>query len=130
MKKPKIIICCPADTTPVEKNAIREAAEKLGAKKVYLEEEPKVAAIGAGMDISKPNANMVLDIGGGTTDIAILSLNDIVSSSSVKVAGNAMDQDIIRYIREKYKLLIGEPTAEDIKINFANIYKGSRNSIK
>ena len=124
--RPRVLICCPTNITPVEKNAIIEAAERTGARKVYIEEEPKVAAIGAGMDISKPNANMVLDIGGGTTDIAILSLNDIVSSSSVKVAGNAMDQDIIRYIREKYKLLIGEPTAEDIKINFANIYKPSK----
>ena len=89
---------------------------------MYIEEEPKVAAIGAGMDISKPTANMVIDIGGGTTDIAILSLNDIVSSASVRIAGNVFDQDIIKYIREKYKLLIGERTAEDIKINFANIF--------
>lgn len=124
--RPRILICCPTNITPVEKNAIKEAAERTGARKVYIEEEPKVAAIGAGMDISKPTANMVLDIGGGTTDIAILSLNGIVSSSSVKIAGNALDQDIIKYIREKYKLLIGEKTAEDIKINFANIYKPSK----
>ena len=83
--RPRILICCPTNITPLEKNAIIEAAERTGARKVYIEEEPKVAAIGAGMDISKPNANMVLDIGGGTTDIAILSLNDIVSSSSVKI---------------------------------------------
>lgn len=120
--RPRILICCPTNITPVEKNAIKEAAERTGARKVYIEEEPKVAAIGAGMDISKPTANMVLDIGGGTTDIAILSLNGIVSSASVRVAGNALDQDLIKYIREKYKLLIGEKTAEDIKINFANIY--------
>ena len=124
--RPRVLICCPTNITPVEKNAIIEAAERTGARKVYIEEEPKVAAIGAGMDISKPTANMVLDIGGGTTDIAILSLNGIVSSSSVKIAGNALEQDIIRYIREKYKLLIGEPTAEDIKINFANIYKPNK----
>ena len=110
----------------MEKNAIKEAAERTGARKVYIEEEPKVAAMGAGMDISKPTANMVLDIGGGTTDIAILSLNGIVSSASVKIAGNQLDQDIIKYIREKYKLLIGEKTSEDIKINFANIYKPSK----
>ena len=91
-KKPRIIICCPADTTPVEKNAIREAAEKLGAKKVYLEEEPKAAAIGVGLDISKPNGNMVIDIGGGTTDIAVLSLGGIVVSRSLKVAGNVFDK--------------------------------------
>ena len=120
--RPRILICCPTNITPVEKNAIKEAAERTGARKVYIEEEPKVAAIGAGMDISKPTANMVIDIGGGTTDIAILSLNDIVSSTSVRIAGNVFDQDIIKYIREKYKLLIGERTAEDIKINFANIF--------
>ncbi len=124
--RPRILICCPTNITPVEKNAIREAAERMGARKVYIEEEPKVAAIGVGMDISKPTANMVLDIGGGTTDIAVLSLNGIVSSSSIKVAGNSLNQDIIKYIREKYKLLIGEPTAEDIKINFANVYKTNK----
>ena len=124
--RPRILICCPTNITQVEKNAIKEAAERTGAKKVYIEEEPKVAAIGAGMDISKPTANMVLDIGGGTTDIAVLSLNGIVSSSSVKIAGNAIDNDIIKYIREKYKLLIGEKTAEDIKINFANVYKHNK----
>lgn len=121
--RPRILICCPTNITPVEKNAIKEAAERTGARKVYIEEEPKVAAIGAGMDISKPTANMVVDIGGGTTDIAILSLNDIVSSTSVRVAGNIFDQDIIKYIKEKYKLLIGERTAEDIKKNFASIFK-------
>ena len=120
--RPKILICCPTNITPVEKNAIIEAAERTGARKVYIEEEPKVAAIGAGMDISKPTANMVLDIGGGTTDIAILSLNGIVESESIRIAGNTLDKDIIKFIREKYKLLIGEQTAEDIKINFANIY--------
>lgn len=124
--RPRILICCPTNITPVEKNAIREAAEQAGARKVYIEEEPKVAAIGAGMDISKPTANMVLDIGGGTTDIAVLSLNGIVASSSIKTAGNTLDQDIIRYIKEKYKLLIGEQTAEDIKINFANVFKPSK----
>jgi rod shape-determining protein MreB len=124
--RPRILICCPTNITQVEKNAIKEAAERMGARKVYIEEEPKVAAIGVGMDITKPTANMVLDIGGGTTDIAVLSLNGIVSSASVKVAGNALNQDIIKYIREKYKLLIGEPTAEDIKINFANVHKASK----
>ena len=124
--RPRILICCPTNITQVEKNAIKEAAERMGARKVYIEEEPKVAAIGAGMDISKPTANMVLDIGGGTTDIAVLSLNGIVSSASIKVAGNSLNQDIIKYIKEKYKLLIGEPTAEDIKINFANVYNPSK----
>lgn len=124
--RPRILICCPTNITPVEKNAIKEAAERTGARKVFIEEEPKVAAIGAGMDISKPYANMVIDIGGGTTDIAILSMNGIVSSASVRIAGNVFDQDIIKYIRGKYKLLIGEKTAEDIKINFANVYKPSK----
>lgn len=121
--RPKILICCPTNITQVEKNAIKEAAERTGARKVYIEEEPKVAAVGAGMDISEPTANMVIDIGGGTTDVAILSLNGIVSSESIKVAGNVMDQDIIKYIKSKYKLLIGEKTAEEIKINFANVFK-------
>ena len=124
--KPRILICCPTNITQVEKNAIIEAAERTGARKVYIAEEPRVAAIGAGIDISKPSASMVLDIGGGTTDIAVLSLNGIASSSSIKVAGNDMDQEIIKYIREKYKLLIGEKTAEEIKINFANIYKPNK----
>ena len=124
--RPRILICCPTNITQVEKNAIKEAAERTGAKKVYIEEEPKVAAIGAGMNIKEAKANMVLDIGGGTTDIAILSMNGIVLSSSIKVAGNELDQEIIRYIRDKYKLLIGEKTAEDIKINFANVYKPSK----
>ncbi len=115
--KPNIIICCPSNITEVEKNAIREAAEKLGAKKVFVEEEPKVAAIGAGLEISKPFGSMVVDIGGGTTDIAVLSLGNIVSSASIKIAGNAFDESIIEYIKHKYKLLIGEKTAELIKIN-------------
>ena len=121
--RPRILICCPTNITPIERNAIREAAERMGARRVFIEEEPKVAAIGAGLDISKPSASMVIDIGGGTSDIAVLSLGDIVSSASIKIAGNQFDQDIIKYIREKYKLLIGEKTAEDIKINFANVYK-------
>lgn len=128
--KPRILICCPSNITSVEKNAIKEAAEKLGAKKVFLEEEPKVAALGAGMDISKPGANMVIDIGGGTTDIAILSLGGIVTSSSIKVAGNTFDSAIIEYIREKYKLLIGERTAEDIKLNLGSVYKGDKSNKK
>ena len=114
--KPTILICCPTNITQVEKEAIKEVAEVTGAKRVYIEEEPKVAAVGAGLDISKPNGSMVIDIGGGTTDIAILSLGDIVTSKSIKVAGNVFDQKIIDYIKEKYKLLIGERTSEKIKI--------------
>ncbi len=125
-RKPRIIICCPADTTAVEKNAIKEAAERLGAKKVYLEEEPKVAAIGVGLDISKPAGNMVIDVGGGTTDIAILSLGDIVTSKSLKVAGNVFDNDIKEYIKTKYKLLIGEKTAQNIKHTIGSVYNGDK----
>ena len=124
--RPRILICCPPNITQVEKNAIKEAAERTGAKKVYLEEEPKVAAIGAGMDISKPSGNMVIDIGGGTTDIAILSLGGIVTSSSIKVAGNVFDSDIIKYIKDKYKLLIGDRTAEEIKKKIGTINGGNK----
>lgn len=122
-KKPRIVICCPADTTPVEKNAIKEAAEKLGAKKVYLEEEPKAAAIGVGLDISKPNGNMIIDIGGGTTDIAVLSLGGIVVSRSLKIAGNVFDNDIKEYIKNKYRLLIGDKTASSIKHEIGSVYE-------
>ena len=124
LSRPRILICCPSNITPVEKNAIKEAAERTGAKKVYLEEEPKVAAIGAGMDISKPSGSMVVDIGGGTTDIAVLSLNGIVNSSSIKIAGNAFDSSIVKYIREKYKLLTGEVTAENIKFKIGSVIPG------
>ncbi|MBQ9854160.1 MAG: rod shape-determining protein MreB [Bacilli bacterium] len=126
-QRPRILICCPSNITQVEKNAIKEAAERTGARKVFLEEEPKVAAVGAGMDISKPSGNMVIDIGGGTTDIAILSLGGIVESSSIRIAGNAFDNDIIKYIKDKYKLLVGERTAEDIKISIGTVFPGSRN---
>ena len=125
--RPRILICCPSNITQVEKNAIKEAAERTGAKKVYLEEEPKVAAIGAGMDITKPSGNMVIDIGGGTTDIAILSLGGIVTSSSIKVAGNVFDSDIIKYIKDKYKLLIGDRTAEEIKVTVGTAFPGALN---
>ena len=126
-QRPRILICCPSNITQVEKNAIKEAAERTGAKKVFLEEEPKVAAIGAGMDISKPSGNMGIDIGGGTTDIAILSLGGIVESASIRVAGNAFDNDIIKYIKDKYKLLVGERTAEEIKITIGTVFPGNRN---
>ena len=122
-RKPNIIICCPTETTAVEKNALREAAERLGAKKVFIEEEPKVAAIGAGLDISKPNGNMIIDIGGGTTDIAILSLGDIVISKSLKIAGNVFDNDIKEYIKDKYKLLIGDRTSQNIKHEIGTVYR-------
>ena len=126
LSRPRILICCPSNITQVEKNAIKEAAERTGAKKVFIEEEPKVAAVGAGMDISKPSGNMVIDIGGGTTDIAILSLGGIVTSSSIKIAGNIFDADIMKYIKDKYKLLIGDRTAEEIKISIGTVYSGNK----
>ncbi len=124
--KPRILICCPSNITQVEKNAIKEAAERTGARKVFLEEEPKVAAVGAGLDISKPSGNMVIDIGGGTTDIAVLSLGDIVTSSSIKIAGNVFDSDIEKYIKDKYKLLIGDRTAEEIKLKIGTVFSGPK----
>ncbi|PWU67118.1 rod shape-determining protein [Gracilibacillus dipsosauri] len=127
LSKPRMLICCPTNITKVEQKAIREAAEKSGGKKVYLEEEPKIAAIGAGMEIFQPSGNMVVDIGGGTTDIAVLSMGDIVTAQSVKMAGDKFDSEILQYVKRKYKLLIGERTAEDIKINVATVFEGSRN---
>ena len=128
--KPRILICCPSNITGVEKQAIREAAERAGARKVFIEEEPKVAAIGAGIDISEPNGNMVIDIGGGTTDIAVLSLGGIVTSSSIKVAGNTFDSDIMKYIKNKYKLLIGDMTAESIKLKIGTVFSSKKNDDK
>lgn len=124
--KPRILICCPSNITQVEKNAIREVAERTGAKKVYVEEEPKVAAVGAGLDIGMPGGNMVIDIGGGTTDIAVLSLNGIVYSESIKVAGNTFDIDIVKYVKNKYKLLIGEVTAEQTKIKIGTVLDSNK----
>lgn len=125
--KPRMLICCPTNITKVEQKAIKEAAEKSGGKKVYLEEEPKVAAIGAGMDIFQPSGNMVVDIGGGTTDVAVLSMGDIVTSQSIKMAGDKFDMEILNYVKKEYKLLIGERTAEDIKIQVATVFPGARN---
>lgn len=124
---PRILICAPTNITSVEQKAIREAAERSGAKEVYMEEEPKAAAIGAGMDIFQPSGNMVVDIGGGTTDVAVLSMGDIVTSSSIKVAGDKFDLAIMKYIKSKYKLLIGERTSEDIKIRIATAFGDDRN---
>ncbi|GAA0289569.1 rod shape-determining protein MreB [Gracilibacillus halotolerans] len=126
MSKPRMLICCPTNITKVEQKAIKEAAEKSGGKKIYLEEEPKVAAIGAGMEIFQPSGNMVVDIGGGTTDVAVLSMGDIVTAESIKMAGDKFDEEILQYVKRKYKLLIGERTAEDIKINVATVFPGAR----
>lgn len=127
LSKPRILICCPTNITSVEQKAIRQAAEKSGGKRVFLEEEPKVSAIGAGMDIFQPSGNMVVDIGGGTTDVAVLSMGDIVTSQSINVAGDTLDNDITQYIKNQYKLLIGERTAENIKMNIGTVFPGGRN---
>lgn len=119
-RKNIILICHPTNITTVEKNAIRDCAYRAGAKRVYLEEEPKVAAVGAGLDIGKACGSMVLDIGGGTSDIAVLSLGDIVCSTSLKVAGNRFTQLIIDYLRKYRKLAIGEQMAEEVKIRIGS----------
>ena len=119
---PRIMICIPSRVTEVEKKAVIDAATQAGARKVYLIEEPIAAAIGAGIDISKPCGNMVVDIGGGTTDIAVISLGGSVTSTSLKVAGDKFDEYIIKYIKKKYNVIIGERTAEDLKVNIGCVY--------
>ena len=114
---PSIVICIPCEATEVEKRAVRDAGKNAGAQRVELIEEPLAAAIGAGIDIGKASGTMVIDIGGGTTDIAIISLGGMVVRSSIKIAGDSFDEAIIKYIRKNYKLMIGERTAEQLKIN-------------
>jgi rod shape-determining protein MreB len=120
--KPRIIICVPFGITEVEKRAVKESAEGAGAREVYLIEEPMAAAIGAGLPITEPSGNMVVDIGGGTTEVAVLSLAGIVYSQSVRVGGDKMDEAIMSYMKRKYNLAIGEQTAERIKITLGNGY--------
>lgn len=123
MSKPNILICAPTGITSIEQKAIIQAAEKSGGGQVYLDFEPKVAAVGAGLDIFKPQGNMVIDIGGGTTDIAILSMGEIVTSRSLRWAGDAMSRAIINYIKSEKNLLIGQRTAEQIKIQIGAAFK-------
>jgi rod shape-determining protein MreB len=120
--KPRIIICVPFGITEVEKRAVRESAESAGAREVHLIEEPMAAAIGAGLPVTEPSASMVVDIGGGTTEVAVISLAGIVYSHSVRVAGDKMDEAIMAYLKRKYNLAIGEQTAEKIKIKVGNAY--------
>ncbi|KXG76273.1 rod shape-determining protein [Thermotalea metallivorans] len=124
--KPKIIVCVPSGVTEVEKRAVIDATTEAGGGTTYLIEEPIAAAIGAGIDISKPDGNMIVDIGGGTADIAVISLGGIVVSESIKVAGDKFDEAIVRYMRKRHNLLIGERTAEDLKVNIGTAYPRSQ----
>ena len=124
--RPRIIICVPSGITQVEKRAVRESAESAGAREVYLIEEPMAAAIGAGLPITEPTANMIVDIGGGTTEVAVISLAGIVYSKSVRVGGDKMDEAILQHIKRKYNLLIGERTAEIIKTTIGMAYPSNK----
>ena len=119
---PRIMICIPSQVTEVEKKAVIDAASNAGARKVYLIEEPIAAAIGAGIDISKPSGNMIVDIGGGTTDIAVISLGGSVVSTSLKVAGDKFDEYIVKYVKKKHNVMIGERTAEELKVSIGCVY--------
>ena len=120
--KPRIMVCVPSGVTEVERRAVIDAAIQAGARKTYLIEEPIAAAIGAGIDISKACGSMIVDIGGGTTDIAVISLGGIVVSTSIKIAGDKFDEAIVRYMRKKYNIMVGERTAEEMKINIGTVY--------
>ena len=124
-RKPKIAVCVPSGVTEVEKKAVEDATYQAGAREVFIIEEPIAAAIGAGIDISRPCGNMIVDIGGGTTDIAVISLGGTVVSTSIKIAGDDFDEAIVRSMRKKHNLLIGERTAEDIKIKVGSCYPRS-----
>lgn len=122
MFKPRVIVCVPSGITEVEKRAVVEASMQSGAIKTYLIEEPIAAAIGAGVDITEPNGNMIIDIGGGTTDVAVISLGGIVVSRSIKMAGDVCDESITKYIRKKYNMMIGERSAEELKLSVGSAY--------
>jgi rod shape-determining protein MreB len=122
--RPRIVICVPSGITQVEKRAVKESAESAGAREVYLIEEPMAAAIGAGLPITEANGNMIVDIGGGTTEVAIISLAGIVYAKSVRVGGDKLDEAVTQYIKRKYNMLIGERTAEQIKIEIGSAYEG------
>ena len=126
-RRPRISVCVPSGVTDVEKRAVEDATYQAGARDVYIIEEPVAAAIGAGIDISRPCGNMIVDIGGGTSDIAVISLDGVVVSSSIKVAGDDFDDAIVRFMRKRHNLLIGELSAEEIKINIGTCYKRPEN---
>ncbi|EIW15955.1 MULTISPECIES: rod shape-determining protein [Pelosinus] len=125
--KPRIMVCIPSGVTTVEKRAVLEAAVQAGAKKTYLIEEPLAAALGAGLDISEPFGSMVVDIGGGTTDVAVLSLGGIVVSESLRVGGDKFDEALVRYVKREYNVMIGERTAEQIKVTIGTALVSGRN---
>jgi len=125
--KPRIMVCIPSGVTTVEKRAVLEAAMQAGAKNTYLIEEPLAAALGAGLDISEPFGSMVVDIGGGTTDVAVLSLGGIVVSESIKMGGDKFDEALVRYVKKEYNVIIGERTAETIKVNIGTALANGRN---
>jgi len=126
--KPRVVVCVPSSITSVEKRAVEDAATHAGAKECYLIEEPVAAALGAGIDIWKPHGSMVLDIGGGTTDVAVMSLGGVVISDSVRIGGDKFDEAMVRYVKKRYNLLIGERTAEEIKLNVGTVFPTGRNT--
>ncbi|MGD9342847.1 MAG: rod shape-determining protein [Desulfuromonadales bacterium] len=128
--RPRIVICVPSGITQVEKRAVKESAESAGAREVYLIEEPMAAAIGAGLPITEASGNMIVDIGGGTTEVAVISLAGIVYAKSVRVGGDKMDEALAQHLKRKYNLLIGERTAEEIKISIGSAYPDSLSSAK
>ena len=128
--KPRIVVCIPGGTTSVEQKAVIDALTRTGAREAYLIEEPRAAALGAGLEIFQPSGNMIIDVGGGTTDVAVMSLGEVVVSNSIRVGGDKFDASIIRYIKNHHNLLIGERTAEDLKIAISSAYPGNRNVSK
>lgn len=123
--KPRVVICVPSSITDVESRAVVDAARSAGSRQIYLIQEPIAAMIGAGVNITKARGHMIVDIGGGTTDVAIVSMNGVVTSHTIKIAGNTIDKSIVKYMQSKYKLLIGERTAERVKMDLCNLYDPS-----
>lgn len=126
--RPRVVVCVPSGITPVERRAVKESAESAGAREVYLVEEPMAAAIGAGLPITEASGNMIVDIGGGTTEVAVISMGGIVTSNSIRVAGDKMDDAIIQYVKRRYNLFIGERTAEQVKISLGNAFPAEDNT--
>lgn len=127
--RPRIIVCVPSGITEVEKRAVRDSVEATGAREVYLVSEPVAAAMGAGLPVEAPTGNMIIDIGGGTTEIAVVALSGVVNANSIRIAGDEMDEAIINYVKKNYNLIIGEQTAENIKITIGSAYATSKDEI-